>query len=71
MQKNKSCKKFEIIKKEINELTENIDIIYAQRKACDRIVDRYAQIKEDYKKEITVKNISRKLVKNITKNKNR
>lgn len=60
-----------IIKKRINKLTENIDIIHAQRNACDRIVDRYAQIKEDYKKEITVKKISRKLVKNITKNKNR
>ena len=40
-----------IIKKEINELTENIDIIYAQRKACDRIINRYYVIREEYEKE--------------------
>ena len=56
-----------IIKKEINELTENIDIIYAQRKACDRIIDKYVQIKENYEKETTEKSISSKLIKNKTK----
>ena len=40
-----------IIKKEINELTENIDIIHAQRKACDRIINRYYVIREEYEKE--------------------
>ena len=40
-----------IIKKEINELTENIDIIHAQRNACDRIINRYYVIREEYEKE--------------------
>lgn len=40
-----------IIKKEINELTENIDIIHAQRNACDRIINRYSVIREEYEKE--------------------
>ena len=40
-----------IIKKEINELTENIDIIYAQRNACDRIIKRYYVIREEYEKK--------------------
>ena len=40
-----------IIKKEIIELTENIDIIYAQRKACDRIIKRYYVIREEYEKK--------------------
>lgn len=40
-----------IIKKEINELTENIDIIYAQRNAYDRIIKRYYVIREEYEKK--------------------
>lgn len=52
-----------IIKKEINELTENIDIIYAQKNACDRIIDRYPIIKEEYKNEIESKNKAVELIK--------
>ena len=40
-----------IIKKEINELTENIDIIHAQRNAYDRIIKRYYVIREEYEKK--------------------
>lgn len=41
-----------IIKKEINELTENIDTVHAQRNACDRIINRYSAIREEYKRKI-------------------
>ena len=40
-----------IIKKEINELTKNIDIIHAQRNDCDRIINRYYVIREEYEKK--------------------
>jgi len=41
-----------IIKKEINELTEKINTIQSYKNACNRIIDRYEEIKEDCKKEI-------------------
>lgn len=59
------------IKKEINELTEKIDVIQAQRNACNRIVARYVQIKEDYKNEIESKNKATELIKEDKKKKSR
>ena len=40
------------ILKEIYTLTNRIDTIQAQEKACNRIIDRYEEIIEDYKKEL-------------------
>ena len=40
------------ILKEINELTDKINAIHAQKNACSRIIDRYEEIIEDYKKEL-------------------
>lgn len=56
---------------EINKLTEKIDIIQAHKKACVRIVDRYTQIKEDYKNEIESKNKAIELIKEDKKKKMR
>ena len=42
---------------------ENIDIIYAQKNACYRIIDRYPIIKEEYKNEIESKNKAVELIK--------
>lgn len=52
-----------IIKKEINELTENIDIIHAQRNACDRIVGKYFIIRDDYNRNIQNKEREDTLIK--------
>lgn len=52
---------------EINQLTEKIDITHAQKNACVRIIDRYAQIKEDYKNEIESRNKAAELIKEYTK----
>ena len=41
--------------KEINELTEKIDTIKVQKNACNRIITRYEEIKEEYKKQIESK----------------
>ena len=49
--------------KEINTLTDKIDTIQAQKKACNRIIDRYTGIREDYKKEIGAKEKSQELIK--------
>lgn len=57
------------ILKEINQLTEKIDIAHAQKNACIRIIDRYAQIKEDYKNEIESKNKATELIKEDKKKK--
>ena len=57
------------ILKEINELTDNIDTIQAQKMACNRIIDIYAQIKEDYKNEIESKNKDSELIKEDIKKK--
>ena len=43
------------ILKEINELTEKIDTIKVQKNACNRIITRYEEIKEDYKKQLEFK----------------
>lgn len=59
------------ILKEINELTEKIDIAHSQKNACIRIIDRYAQIKEDYKKEIESKHKAAELIKEDKKKKMR
>ena len=57
------------ILKEINQLTEKIDISQAQKNACIRIIDRYAKIKEDYKNEIESKNKATELIKEDKKKK--
>ncbi len=51
------------ILKEINALTDKINIIQAQKRACNRIIDRYTGIREDYKKEIGAKEKSKELIK--------
>lgn len=48
---------------EINKLTKKVDIIQSHKKACIRIIDRYSQIKEDYKNEIESKNKATELLK--------
>jgi len=57
------------ILKEINHLTEKIDIAHAQKNACIRIIDRYIKIKEDYKNEIQSKNKAAELIKEDKKKK--
>ena len=57
------------ILKEINQLTEKIDIAHAQNNACVRIIDRYAIVKEDYKKEIESKDKVAELIKEDKKKK--
>ena len=52
------------ILKEINTLTDKIDTIQTQKNACIRIIDRYEEIKEDYKKEIESKEKANELIKN-------
>ena len=47
-------KKAEILK-EINALTDKIDTINAQKNACTRIIARYEEIKEEYKKQLESK----------------
>ena len=41
--------------KELREITDKIDTIQAQKKACNEIITRYKEIKEDYKKELESK----------------
>ena len=50
------------ILKEINELTNKIDTIQAQKKACNEIITRYKEIKEDYKKELESKEKLQELI---------
>ena len=50
------------ILKEINELTDIINTIQAQKKACNRIIARYEEIKEDYRKEIESKEKAQELI---------
>ena len=50
------------ILKEIHAITDKIDTIQAQKKACNRIIARYGEIKEDYKKEIGAKEKSKELI---------
>ena len=58
-------KKTEILK-EINSLTEKIDKIQAQKNACDRIIARYEEIKNDGQKEQNLRKMSKNFV-NISK----
>lgn len=62
--KHKSADKNEKVDilKEINTLTNKIDTIQAQKKACNRIIARYEEIKEDYKKELESKEKSQGLI---------
>jgi hypothetical protein len=57
------------IKNEINELTEKIDTIQAHKNACNRIIDRYEIVKEEYKKEIENKEKAIELIKEDKKKK--
>lgn len=57
------------IKAEINKLTDRIDIITAQRNACNRIIDRYPIIKEGYQKETNNKEKAKELILNDKKKK--
>ena len=54
-------KKDEILK-EINELTEKIDTIQAQKNACNRIIARYNEIKDDFQKEIESKQKTKEFI---------
>ena len=47
---------------EINALTDKIDTVNAQKNACTRIIARYEEIKEDYKKEIESKEKAQGLI---------
>jgi hypothetical protein len=59
------------IKNEINELTEKIDTIQAHKNACNRIINRYEIVKEEYKKELETIKKSKKIIYNFQKNKAR
>ena len=50
------------ILKEINTLTNRIDTIQAQKNACNRIIARYEEIKENYKKELKDKDKAQILI---------
>lgn len=57
-----------IIKKEIDKLTEKIDTITAQKNACNRIIRKYSVIREDYNRNIPNKEKENELIK-IDRNK--
>ena len=48
--------------KELREITDKIDTIQAQKKACNEIITRYKEIKEDYKKELESKEKLQELI---------
>ena len=48
--------------KELREITDKIDTIQSQKKACNRIITRYKEIKEDYKKELESKEKLQELI---------
>ena len=48
--------------KEIKELTDKIDTIQSQKRACNRIIDNFDKIKDDYKREIESKGKSQELI---------
>ena len=50
------------ILKEINALTDKIDTIQAQKRACNRIINKFDKLKENYKKEIESKDKSQELI---------
>ena len=47
---------------EINALTDKIDTIQAQKRACNRIIAKYEEIKTDYRKNIEWKDKSKELI---------
>lgn len=53
-----------IIKKEINELTEKIDTIQAHKNACNRIIGKYFVIRNDHNRNIQNKEREDVLIKN-------
>ena len=57
-----------IIKKAIDELTEKIDTITAQKNACKRIIEKYSVIRDDYNINIQKKEREDELIK-IDRNK--
>lgn len=59
------------ILKEINSLSDKIDTIQAQKRACNRIIAKYEEIKTDYKKDIEWKEKSKELIISDRKKKNR
>lgn len=59
------------ILKEIKQLSEKIDTLQARKNSCNRIIDRYATIKSDYKNEIEAKNKATELIKEDKKKKSR
>ena len=48
--------------KEINTLTDKIDTFHAQMRACNRIIEGYKEIKEDYNKEIESKEVLQEII---------
>ena len=60
-----------IIKKEINELTEKVDTITTQKNACNRIIGKYSVIREDYNRNIPNKEKENELIKIDRNKKNR
>ena len=54
-------KKAEILK-DINALTEKIDKLQAQKNACNRIISRYDEIKNDFQKEMESKQKTQELI---------
>ena len=50
------------ILKEINQLTEEIDTSQAHKNACNRIIVRYEEIKEECKREIEDRNNAKKMI---------
>ena len=59
------------ILKEINSLSDKIDTIHAQKRACNRIIAKYEEIKTDYKKDIEWKEKSKELIMADKKKKSR
>ena len=57
------------ILKDINSLTEKVDTIYANKNACSRIINRYEEIKDDYKNEIKSKEKTYDLIRSDKKKK--
>ena len=47
---------------EINSFTDKIDTIQSQKRTCKRIISKYEEFKEEYKKEIESKEKSRELI---------
>ena len=56
---------------EINSFTDKIDTIQAQKKACNRIIARYEEIREEYKKEIGAKEKSKEIITSDKKKRTR